>query len=91
MLFTLPGVDILSVYPDWMHVKHLGLDKKAYGSVLYALVHYVLDGDPAGNLKTVYTAIQEEYAAQRSENRYTQLKLSMFTTRSSPTLKGKAQ
>lgn len=32
-LFRLPGVSVLNIYPDWMHVKHLGTDQYYYGSI----------------------------------------------------------
>eukprot|EP00959_Pyramimonas_sp_CCMP1952_P450633 9435229-Pyramimonas_sp.AAC.1 len=52
-LFKVPGVTILKVKPDWMHIKYLGLDNKLYGSVLFCLTRYVLIGDPAQNMATI--------------------------------------
>ena len=91
ILFTLPGVTVESIYPDWMHVKHLGLDKKAYGSTLYALIHFVLPGEPADNLRKVFSEIHDVYRKRGVKNRYSQMKLSMFFSKKGIALKGKAQ
>lgn len=89
------GVSVLSVYPDWMHIKHLGIDKVLLGSVLHYLVHTLLPkalGDAAARLAFLWQEIMEEYDRQgiASDVRYGSLKLSMFTTKSQPKLKGKA-
>ena len=52
-MLKLPGVSILSFYPDWMHCKSLGIDKFLLGSTLYVLVHYVLDGTVDKNMSDV--------------------------------------
>ena len=41
-LFTLPGVSVLNVAPDWMHMKYLGVDQYLFGSVLYALCYILM-------------------------------------------------
>jgi len=43
-LFSLPGLGIASVYPDWMHIKHMGTDSYTYASVLWLLVFKLLAG-----------------------------------------------
>ena len=90
VLFTIPGVNNHSLHPDWMHAKHLGSDKVLLGSVLYCLVHFVLTGSVEDNLTEVWTCIGEFYKEMKPECKFGSLKLTMFSTRSSPKLKGKA-
>jgi hypothetical protein len=46
-LLMLPGVSIMTLAPDWMHIKYLGTDKSVYGSILYILCFVLLhEGDP---------------------------------------------
>ena len=90
-LFKCPGVSVYSLYPDWMHVKHLGIDKVLLGSVLWMLVHWILPGeDPFAKLKTVWTNILRIYEEDNVPDRYGAIKMTMFTTKSTPKLKGKA-
>ena len=89
-MLQLPGVSILSFYPDWMHCKSLGIDKILLGSTLWVLVHHVLPGDVENNLAQVWRDIEETYKVLNSENRYGHMRQTMFTTRSQPKLKGKA-
>ncbi len=91
LLFTLPGVSVGTIFPDWMHVKHLGLDKKCYGSILYALIHLVLLDEPAENLRHIACEIQDTYRKLGVTNRYSQMKMRMFFTEKGVVLKGKAQ
>ena len=42
-LLTLPGVSILTVTPDLMHIKYLGTDQFVLGSVLYLLCFVILN------------------------------------------------
>lgn len=89
------GISVLSVYPDWMHIKHLGIDKVLLGSVLHYLVHKLLPkdlGDAESRLNFLWQEIMEEYDRQGTpaDKRYGSIKLSMFTTKSQPKLKGKA-
>ena len=60
-MLCIEGVTILSFYPDWMHCKHLGIDKPLLGSVLYVLIHFVILGDVDENLQEVWDDIQECY------------------------------
>ena len=89
-VFKIVGVTILSVYPDWMHCKHLGIDKVLQGSVLWMLVHWVLGGTPEQNLQVVWKDVERIYKDDNVQNRFGQIKMTMFTTRSQPKLKGKA-
>ena len=92
-IFNIPGVSLLSVYPDWMHIKTLGIDKVLLGSTLWVLIHWIVPeslGDLECRLAFVWGEIFEEYERQGTKNRYTVIKLSMFTTKSTPKLKGKA-
>ena len=91
LLFTIPGVTVHSLHPDWMHAKHLGTDKVLLGSVLYALLHFVLTaGDLEARLTTIWGEIQEVYRRDAVANRFGNLKMTMFTSRASTKLKGKA-
>ena len=58
-IFTLPGVSILTVGVDLMHIKHLGTDKYMYGSVLYLLCFHVLSSSPLENLKVVADDVRQ--------------------------------
>ena len=66
-MLSIEGVSILSFYPDWMHCKHLGIDKHLLGSCLYVLVHYILPGGTDANLAVVWrgAAPRESEAAAR--------------------------
>ena len=89
-MFCIEGVTPLSFYPDWMHCEHLGLDKPLLGSVLYALMHYILLGCVDENPQEVWDDIQEGYEHIGSESRYGHMRRTMFHTKSQPKLKGKA-
>ena len=90
-LFLCPGVNVHSLYPDWMHVKHLGIDKVLLGSVLWMLVNVVLPGDDAfQKLAIVWNDILRIYAEDGTTTRYGSIKMTMFTTNTTPKLKGKA-
>ena len=89
-VFQIVGVTVLSVYPDWMHCKHLGTDKVLHGSMLWMLVHWVLGGSAEQNLQIVFKDVERIYKEDKTPNRFGQIKMTMFTTRSQPKLKGKA-
>ena len=89
-LFTIQGVTVYSLHPDWMHAKHLGTDKVLLASVLWLLVYNVLVGTAEENLKTVWLGIAYWYKELGVDNKFAQLKPTMFSTKSSPKLKGKA-
>ena len=92
LLFTLPGVTILSVCLDYMHVKYLGLDQYIFGSTLSMLVHFVMTGSPLDNLQRCWTFIQGYYKHHHTEIKYRYLnRLSMFVRKKKgPKLRGKA-
>ena len=92
LLFSLPGVAIMSIALDYMHVKYLGLDQYMFGSVLSLLCHFVLQGSPVENLHRVWTFIQSYYQSHSVEVRYRYLnKLTMFVRKKKcPKLRGKA-
>eukprot|EP00959_Pyramimonas_sp_CCMP1952_P176732 3693849-Pyramimonas_sp.AAC.1 len=79
-LFSAPGVSILSITPDWMHIKHLGLDERLRGSVLFCLAHCVTRGIPEANLATLRKDIWEYYKTNRVKCKFSQIKMSTFTT-----------
>ena len=62
------------------------------GSVLFLLVNYVLTDEPYRNLQVVWEEIQRVYRSLGTRNKFSQIKMSMFSSRSgaSPKLKGKA-
>ena len=90
-LFECPGVNVLSLHPDWMHVKHLGIDKVLLGSTLWVLVNWILPGDDAAaKLSVIWHDIVRIYREDNVSTRYGQLKMTMFTTGNTPKIKGKA-
>ena len=95
-IFKLPGVTILTFFPDLMHCKHMGCDAYFLGSVLWLLCYEILRvGSPARNCSYVFKQIKLFYSAHRTPTQYTNLTLSMFTTESEPDarmpkLKGRA-
>ena len=91
-IFTLPGVSILTVGVDLMHIKHLGTDKYMYRSVLYLLCFHVLSSSPLENLKVVAHDIRQYYKLHHTQVRYRYMnRLSMFMRKSGcPCLRGKA-
>ena len=58
ILFTLPGVTVLCVTPDMLHILHLGCYQYIFGSVLMFLTHHVMEGTPENNLRQVWNIIQ---------------------------------
>ena len=90
-LFTIVGVTVHSLHPDWMHAKHLGTDKVKLGSVLWLLVHFVVEApDVDERLSIVWGMIQKLYKEDHVANRFGNLKMTMFTAGASSKLKGKA-
>ena len=91
-LLALPGLGVLAIYPDVMHVKHLGTDAYFYGSVLKYLTHHYLQQDTPENLERVWALVQHAYSANRTRHRYTNMRLSMFAglPHHFPKLKGRA-
>jgi hypothetical protein len=60
-ILLLPGVSILSVAADIMHVKHMGTDAWFYGSVMCLLCYHVLAGDATTNLAEIWGMMQDFY------------------------------
>ncbi len=60
------------------------------GSVLWLLVHHILPADPETNLAQIWKDVQVLYEELRVENRYGQMRMTMFTSSSQPKMKGKA-
>lgn len=90
-LFKCIGVSVFSLYPDWMHVKHLGVDKVLLGSVLWILVHWILPGtDAEAKLNVIWSDIVRIYNEDNVASRYGSIKMTMFTSTSTPKLKGTA-
>jgi len=89
-MLQIVGVSILSFYPDWMHCKHLGIDKHLLGSVLYVLVHHILPDDVEANLAVLWRDIEQTYKDLGTDNRYGHMRQTMFHAKSQPKLKGKA-
>ncbi len=89
-MLQIEGVTILSFAPDWMHCKHLGIDKHLMGSTLYVLVHDVMKGSVAENLEEVWEDIEDVYKELDTANRYGRMRQTMFHGKSQPKLQGKA-
>ena len=94
-IFQLPGVSILTVAADLMHVKHMGTDMYFYGSVLSCLVYYMMPGRPEENLQMLWEEIKQFQKLVQTPTRYTNLRLSMFSIaefeEKMPLLKGRAK
>jgi len=50
----------------------------------------MLDDTPEKNLVTIWQDIERQYELQHPENRYGSMRMTMFTTKSQPKMKGKA-
>ena len=96
-LFDLPFVSIWTVCLDWMHVKHLGVDRYYLGSCLWLLCYQILPHEPEDALQFVFDQCKQWWGERgiSTSDTYSKLKLSMFTNPESPRsdfpqLKGKA-
>ncbi|CAK0807567.1 unnamed protein product [Prorocentrum cordatum] len=89
-LLSAPGISIHSLMPDWMHIKHLGLDKRLYGSALHCLVHCTMSGTPDTNLITLRTEIWDVYKVSKTNSKFSRIKMTTFTIRLKGNLRGKA-
>ena len=78
------GIYSATVFPDWLHTKHLGTDAYFYGSVLWMLVYMLLPGTPQENMNTVLAEIKTHYTRLAIPYRYQNIKLSMFCDRQDP-------
>ena len=90
--WQIPGVSGYSLNLDYMHVKHLGVDKYFLGSVLFLLAYRLLPKSPQENINDIYEFVEAFYKSGDVETRYTILKLTMFNTGPGgyPCLKGRA-
>lgn len=91
-----PGVSILTVGPDLMHIKHLGVDLYFFGTILALLVYEILSQTAAQNLIVIFNEIKQYYKKNGIGCRFTKITLDMFVkNRDEPwktfqELKGKA-
>ena len=60
------------------------------GSVLYLLINCVMQETPEENLAIVWDFVLLAYDHYESENRYSQLRMTMFHAESQPKMRGKA-
>ena len=60
-LLMMPGSGLDIVFPDLMHLKHLGTDQLLLGGVLTWLIKHFLRGTVAQNLEMVFHLIQAWY------------------------------
>ena len=58
--------------------------------MIFLLVHHILPGTPEQNLVQVWIDIEGEYKSLDTKNRYNSMRMTMFTTKCQPKLKGKA-
>ena len=89
------GITVLTVYPDLMHAKYLGVDQYFLGSVLYMLCFELMPKSPKDNCKDLLLEIKRVYKRQKTPSRYTGMVLSMFCDGKKPPgkmpcLKGRA-
>ncbi len=67
------------------------MQKVLLGSVLWILINWIVVGaTPDAKLMEVWHHILRIYREDEVQNRFGSLKMTMFTTKSSPKLKGKA-
>ena len=99
-LYDLPGVTILTLWPDYMHCKFMGSDAYFYGSVLtiatFIVVHPALDSFQA-RLDRVWSFCKEYWQTHPCDpsSRFRNMKIGFFTKASRwrntfPKLKGRA-
>ena len=62
-MWQLPGVGISAFIPDVLHVAHLGVYRRIYGSVLKYLTHRKLAESVETNVARVWVEIQAAYQA----------------------------
>ena len=60
------------------------------GSVLYLLINFVMQESPEETLAIVWDFVQLAYDAFESQNKYSQLRMTMFHSKSQPKMRGKA-
>jgi hypothetical protein len=91
-LFKMEGVTALTVMLDWMHTKYLGVDQYMFGSVMYALMFFVMPKSPQENMNDCWQFILAFYKQHRTPHRYRYLKkLTMFVRKTGgPKLRGRA-
>ena len=78
--WQIPGVSDYNLNLDYMHVKHLGVDKYFLGSVLFLLAYRLLPKSPQGNINGIYEFVEAFYKSGDVKTRYKILKLAMFNT-----------
>ena len=94
-LMQVPGMNLQKLSPDWMHVKHLGIDQRVLGSVLYLMVFQLGMAGPVETMGQIFANIQAYYREHGVSTRFGNIKISMFVNPTSPhadypKLKGKA-
>ena len=87
-----PGVDILTLSMDIMHMKWLGTDSYYLGSLLVYLVDMKLPGSAQENITTLWQEIDVIYKQIQVPTRFSCITLGMIRAGKSPfpCLKGKA-
>jgi len=83
-LLALPGVSIFTFLLDLLHIKYLGTDQYFNASVLWLLCYMVLPGSAEDNMTLVWQCVERYYVSNPSGERYSNMKLSMFTDPASP-------
>ena len=84
-IFSIPGVAILTFFPDFMHCKHLGCDMYALASILYIIVYQILNyGSPNANMTYLFEKIKTIYARDNTPTQFSNITVSMFTSEREP-------
>jgi len=60
-LLTLPGLSVLTCFPDAMHIKHQGTDTYDYASVIKLLTHHIMPASPEQNLEAFVEHLKLAY------------------------------
>ena len=66
-LLKMKGAGLDLIYPDLMHLKHLGTDQVVLGGVLTYLIKHFMTGTVSDNLNYVWHLIQAWYKVERAE------------------------
>ena len=71
LLLTIPGVTILCLLADLLHIKHLGVDQYFLGSLLTLMVYYMMTGTPQENLDVIWAVVLADLKDRGRANTYT--------------------
>ena len=77
VLMSSPSTHVQTLTPDWMHVKHLGIDQRFLASIIYLMIFDLSTVHHEVALEQVWNMVQDYYKAHGTPSRLSNLKLSM--------------